>query len=72
MKWLFVILLVIGLAIRDCGHESSNPPQKAQPQRIYVLPEGTIFPQQNKDLFDDFDGKFKLNWSILGIDNTHE
>jgi len=66
LKWLFAILLVIGLALRDCRSERSEPPQ-----RVIVIQPNIYGQKQNKDLFDDFDGKLKLNWSILGLDTAH-
>ena len=67
MKSLLAVLLFLSIYLGDCIYESSYSP----PRSIIVVSEGNRFPPQIKDLFDDFDGKFKLDWSILNIDPAH-
>ena len=72
MKWL-VLASAIGLVLFFSllvfvflhFHNSSMP------QGIYIMPAVTYNQQLNKDIFDDFDNKLELNWSILGIDSSH-
>lgn len=65
MRWLIAVLLFIGFFLRDCSCERSSP------RSVYVSPSGVRDLRQNAELYEDFDGKFSLNWNILGLDASH-
>lgn len=87
MKWVVVLLsviivilfmfvvLLIGLFWYNAQFGISIQPQAVyvQPQSTYTstVPVNVYSPPQQGNLYDGFDGKLNLNWSVLGIDTTH-
>jgi len=72
MVLLIVIFISILTIIGECHYQGYNPPPvSTQTPKVYVLPEEMRTRQKEANLFEDFNGEFKLNWSILRPDPSH-
>ena len=66
MGKIIAVLLLIALFLRNCGMEPVRPTRS-----VVIVPENVYNLGSKMSFYDDFDGKLSLNWSILGVDNTH-
>ncbi len=67
MKWLISVLTLVSVFLLEYGYSNNVFP----PEGIIIVPGDIFDRQQNKNIYEDFKGKFDLNWNVLGFDPSH-
>ena len=67
MKRLIWVLILAGVVLLDYSYSSSIFPREG----LSLFPPDIYSKPKNKNLYEDFDGKFDLSWDVLGFDPSH-